>query len=160
MALMASLTIFSIAQTQSVWADRAYTYMEQDSLMQAEECFKKAIEAAPQSKQSAKLLANLGTIQRQRGKVREAIETYTTALERAPLEVLILMNRAEVYLTLGNDDKAYTDLCNVLDKSPNHTEALYYRAFIYTNRRNYAAARTDYKRLLSLQPDHENALLG
>ena len=86
MALMASLTIFSIAQTQSVWADRAYTYMEQDSLKQAEECFKKAIEVAPQSKQSAKLLANLGTIQRQRGKVREAIETYTTALERAPLD--------------------------------------------------------------------------
>lgn len=160
LALMLPLALIATAQSQSAWADKAYTYMEQDSLKQAEECFKKAIEAAPESKQSAMLLANLGTVQRQRSKVREAIDTYTSALERSPLTTSILMNRAEAYLTLGNDDKAYIDLCNVLDKKPNHAEALYYRAFIYTNRRNYAAARSDYKRLLSLQPDHENALLG
>ena len=154
------LAMTTTAQSQSAWADKAYTYMEQDSLMQAEECFKKAIEVAPDSKQSAMLLANLGTVQRQRGKVRDAIETYTLALARSPLATPILMNRAIAYLTLGNDDKAYTDLCNVLDKNSNHIEALYYRAFICTNQRDYASARTDYKRLLSLQPDHENALLG
>ncbi len=159
-ALALPLTLLSWAQSQSEWASRAYTYMEQDSLVQAESCFLRAVEAAPANKQNAMLLANLGTVQRRRGKVHEAIESYTQALEYSPLDVSILMNRAMAYMTLGNDDKAYIDLCNVLDKQTTHAEALYYRAFIYTNRREYAAARTDYKRLLTLQPDHENGLLG
>lgn len=159
-ALALSFTLLSWAQSQSEWASRAYTYMEQDSLVQAESCFLRAVEAAPANKQNAMLLANLGTVQRRRGKVHEAIESYTQALEYSPLDVSILMNRAMAYMTLGNDDKAYIDLCNVLDKQTTHAEALYYRAFIYTNRREYAAARTDYKRLLTLQPDHENGLLG
>ncbi|MBR3859575.1 MAG: tetratricopeptide repeat protein [Bacteroidaceae bacterium] len=150
----------SLAQSQDEWATKAYAYVEQDSLAQAEACFKQAVEAAPLSKQSAMLLSNLGAVQRRRGKMREAIESYTSALERAPLTVTILMDRATAYMALGNDDKAYTDLCNVLDKKTDHVEALYYRAFIYTHRREYAAARTDYKRLLTLDPIHENGLLG
>lgn len=151
---------FIYAQSQSQWAAKAYAYMEQDSLPQAEECFTHAIAALPTSRQNAMLYANLGTVQRRRGKMREAIASYTSALERAPLTVSILMDRATAYMALGNDDKAYTDLCNVMDKNPDHQEALYYRAFIYTNRREYAAARADYKRLLTLDPTHENGLLG
>ena len=156
--LMLPLTV--LAQSQGEWAAKAYSYVEQDSLAQAEECFRQAIEALPASRQNAMLLTNLGAVQRRRGKVREAIDSYTSALERAPLTVTILMDRATAYMALGNDDKAYTDLCNVLDKKTDHTEALYYRAFIYTNRREYAAARSDYKRLLALDPTHENGLLG
>ena len=72
----------------------------------------------------------------------------------------ILMSRAVAYMSSGNDDKAYTDLCNVLDGNINHTEALYYRAFIYTSRREYATARADYKRLLAIDPSHANGLFG
>ena len=140
------------AQSQGEWASRAYAYMEQDSLAQAEECVRHAVEAAPASKQTVMLLTNLGTVQRRRGKVHEAVDSYTKALGYSPLDVSVLMNRALAYMTLGNDDKAYTDLCNVLDKRTDHAEALYYRAFIYTGRREYAAARADYKRLLALQP--------
>ena len=159
-AVILPLTMLAWAQSQGEWASRAYAYMEQDSLAQAEECFRHAVEAAPASKQNVMLLTNLGTVQRRRGKVHEAIDSYTKALGYSPLDVSVLMNRALAYMTLGNDDKAYTDLCNVLDKRTDHAEALYYRAFIYTGRREYAAARADYKRLLALQPDHENGLLG
>ncbi len=159
-AVILPLTMLVWAQSQGEWASRAYAYMEQDSLAQAEECFRHAVEAAPASKQNVMLLTNLGTVQRRRGKVHEAIDSYTKALGYSPLDVSVLMNRALAYMTLGNDDKAYTDLCNVLDKRTDHAEALYYRAFIYTGRREYAAARADYKRLLALQPDHENGLLG
>ena len=154
------LPLLTIAQSQSEWATKAYAYVEQDSLAQAEECFQQAIKASPSSKQNAMLLTNLGAVQRRRGKVREAIESYTLALERAPLTTTILMDRATAYMALGNDDKAYTDLCNVLDRKTDHAEALYYRAFIYTSRREYAAARSDYKRLLTIDPTHENGLLG
>lgn len=159
-AVILPLTMLVWAQSQGEWASRAYTYMEQDSLAQAEECFKHAVEAAPASKQNVMLLTNLGTVQRRRGKMLDAIESYTLALNYSPLDVAILMSRATAYMALGNDDKAYIDLCNVLDKQTDHAEALYYRAFIYTNRREYTAARADYKRLLALQPDHENGLLG
>ena len=148
------------AQTQEPWADRAYAYVALDSLRQAEECFAKAIESAATTGQRAMLLANLGTVQRRRGRVHEAVETYTEALAIAPMDATLLMHRAIAYMTLGNDDKAYTDLCNVLDKRPDEVEALYYRAFIYTNRREYGAARADYKRLLAIEPEHNNALLG
>lgn len=157
---MMPLAMLAVAQSQSEWTDKAYAYVEQDSLAQAEECFKRAVEAAPESKQNVMLLTNLGTVQRRRGKVHEAIESYTLALNYSPLAVPILMDRATAYLTLGNDDKAYIDLCNVLDKNINNADALYYRAFIYTNRREYTEARADYKRLLSIDPDHENGLLG
>lgn len=159
-ALILLYPLLASAQSQNEWATRAYAYVEQDSLAQAEECFHQAIKASPTSRQNAMLLANLGAVQRRRGKMREAIESYTSALERAPLTITILMDRATAYMALGNDDKAYTDLCNVLDKKTDHAEALYYRAFIYTNRREYAAARSDYKRLLALDPTHENGLLG
>lgn len=158
--LLAPLSLCLSAQSQREWTDRGYAYMEQDSLEQAEECFKHAVEAAPTSKQNVMLLTNLGTVQRRRGKMLDAIESYTLALNYSPLDVAILMSRATAYMALGNDDKAYIDLCNVLDKQIDHAEALYYRAFIYTGRREYTAARADYKRLLALQPDHENGLLG
>lgn len=158
--LLMAVTHSLFAQQQNEWADRAYAYVAQDSLAQAETCFKKAIEASPASGQCAMLLANMGTIQRRRGKIKEAIESYTSALDRAPFSIAVLMDRATAYMTLGNDDKAYTDLCNVLDMNPSHVDALYYRAFIYTSRREYAAARTDYQRLLTIDPFHENALLG
>ena len=152
--------IKSYGQSLSEWTEKGYFYMELDSLAQAEECFNQAIKADAANKHNALLLANLGTVQRLRGKMREALESYTQALGYAPLNTAILMGRATAYMTLGNDDKAYTDLCNVLDKEPTNTEALYYRAFIYTDRREYSAARADYKRLLAIAPDHENALLG
>lgn len=148
------------ALAQVSWTSKAYSYVEQDSLPQAEECFKQAIKSASTDKQRAMLLTNLGATQRRRGKIHEAIDSYTAALIHLPMDESILINRATAYMALGNDNKAYTDLCNVLDKKADHAEALYYRAFIYTNRREYASARTDYKRLLAIDPNHENGLLG
>ena len=148
----------SLAQVS--WTNRAYSYMEQDSLPQAEECFKQAIKSASTDEQRGMLLTNLGATQRRRGKIHEAIDSYTAALVYLPMNEAVLINRATAYMALGNDIKAYTDLCNILDKKADHTEALYYRAFIYTNRREYTSARTDYKRLLTIDPNHENGLLG
>ena len=70
--LLVPLSLCLSAQSQSEWADRAYAYMAQDSLPQAEECFRRAVEAAPTSRQNVMLLANLGTVQRRRGKIHEA----------------------------------------------------------------------------------------
>lgn len=148
------------SQSQSEWIDKGYAYAAQDSLMQAEACFIEAIKASSSNEQSAMLYSNLGTIQRRRGKLQEAIASYTQALEYSSLNTPILMERATAYMALGNDDKAYTDLCNVLDKDATNTEALYYRAFIYISRREYALARTDYKRLLTTNPFHEHGLFG
>lgn len=158
--LLVASTLPLSAQSQSEWIEKGYAYAAQDSLAQAETCFIEAIKASSTNEQSAMLYSNLGTIQRRRGKIREAIEAYTQALDRSPLATPILMERATAYLALGNDDKAYTDLCNVLDKDATHIEALYYRAFIYTNRREYSSARADYKRLLTADPFHERGLFG
>ena len=122
--MMCPIGVLSFAQAQLSWAERAYAYVAQDSLLQAEECFEQAVREAATSEQRAMLLANLGTVQRRRGRVRESVETYTQALALTPLDAELLMHRATAYMALGNDDKAYVDLCNVLDKEKNHVEAL------------------------------------
>lgn len=163
-AILTYLCFFSAllvhTQSQTEWIDRAFAYVEQDSLEQAEKCFQEAAEQASSEEQRAMLLANLGTIQRQRGRIHESIDTHTQALALSPFNADLLMHRAMAYIAIGNDDKAYIDLCNILDREHNHKEALYYRAFINTQRHDYAAARTDYKRLLSNVPNHSDALLG
>ena len=158
--LLVASTLPLSAQSQSEWIEKGYAYAAQDSLAQAEACFTEAIKAAPASEQTSMLYNNLGTIQRRRGKIHEAIQSYTQALELIPLSIPIMIERATAYMALGNDDKAYTDLCNILDQDASHTEALCYRAFIYTNRREYTSARADYKRLLAIAPFHEHGLLG
>ena len=118
------MTLLGFSQSQSQWTDRAFVYVEQDSLVQAEECFRQAVELASSSEQKALLLANLGTVQRRSGRMHEALVSYTQALALVPMNTMVLMHRATVYMALGNDDKAYADLCNVLDREPNNVDLI------------------------------------
>lgn len=150
----------SAQSTYEDWCNLAATAIEQDSLAQAETYLLKAIEADPANPHNALLFSNLGTIRRDQHKYEKALEAYSFALNFAPRAVPILMNRATLYMELGQEDRARVDYSLVIDLEPHHQEALLMRAYIYMRQHNYKASKADYDTLLALAPTHYNGGLG
>lgn len=148
------------AQNYNELISQAMDAVERDSLLQAEQLFKQALQLEPANMRNALLFSNLGTIQRRMGKKKDALESYSLALNMTPYSVTMLLNRASLYLDLDYLDKAYVDYCNVIDLDDKNQEALQFRAYIYTRRRQYTEARTDYQTLLNEDPGNRTARLG
>lgn len=157
-SLLIGLPLFG--QTYNDWITRAMEAVEKDSLYQAEECFKKALQLEPANMRNALLFSNLGTIQRRLGKNKEALESYSLALNLMPYSVTMLLNRASLYLDMDYLDKAYIDYCNVIDIDRKNKEALQFRAYIHMRRRQYQEARLDYRALLEEDPGNTTARIG
>ena len=148
------------AQTYDELITRAMNAVERDSLYQAEAWFKKALQKEPANMRNALLFSNLGTIQRRMGKNKEALESYSLALNLTPYSVTMLLNRASLYLDMDYLDKAYVDYCNVIDLDAKNKEALQFRAYIYMRRRQYQDAKNDYQSLLEVVPGDKTARIG
>ena len=148
------------SQTYDELVARAIDAVEQDSLYQAEELFKKALRLEPSNMRNALLFSNLGTVQRRMSKNKEALESYSLALNLTPYSITMLLNRASLYLEMDYLDKAYLDYCNVIDLENQNPEALQFRAYIYMRRREYQEARNDYQRLLEAKPGDKTARIG
>lgn len=158
LAMLSALPAAS--QTYEELCERAETAIRRDSLEQAERYIRAALRLDPAEGRNALLFANLGLVQRRRGQLREALESYTYALNMAPRAVPILSDRAALYLELGESDKARIDYSLVLDLQPDNREALRMRAYIYSEQKDYPSARADYERLLELSPQDFNGRLG
>lgn len=150
----------AVAQSYSEWVDSAYACVQRDSLPQAVECLKAAIQKEPGNERNVLLFANIGSMQKQRGLLEEAVESYSLALNYKPSAMPILLARAATYMELGNESKAYVDYCNVLDQDIENREALTFRAYIAVHQRMYDVARADYNRLLTMDEKDPTARLG
>lgn len=148
------------AQTYEELCDRAATAISRDSLSQAEQYIRQALRLDPANVRNALLFANLGTVQRMRHQYKEALESYTYAVNMASRNPVILKNRAALYLEMGELDKARVDYSLVLDLQPDNLEALEMRAYIYSEQNGNKAARADYEHLLNLSPQHFSGRLG
>ena len=159
------LTLFSCfiqlsAQTYDDRIARAMDAIEKDSLFQAEQLLKDALNDDPANMNNSLLLSNLGTIQRRMGKNKDALESYTLALNKTPHSIKMLLNRASLYLEMDYLSKAYGDYCSVIDLDPENVEALQFRAYIYMRQRQYNDARNDYHTLLETEPGNRTARIG
>lgn len=158
LTIMAFMPVKS--QTYDERISKAMDALENDSLYLAEQLLKDALNADPANMNNSLLLSNLGTIQRRMGKNKDALESYTLALNKISHSVKILLNRASLYLDMDNLSKAYADYCNVIDIDPENIEALQFRAYIYMRRRQYNDARNDYRTLLETDPGNRTARIG
>ena len=154
------LSVSLSAQTYQELSEKAVECVGKDSLVQAEDLLKQALKLEPKNAKNAMLFSNLGLVQRRLGEFDKALESYSFALNFAPLAVPILLDRAAIYMEMGNTDRAYTDYCQVLDGDKQNKEALLMRAYIYVLRRDYPAARIDYNRLLELDLQSYSGRLG
>lgn len=153
-------TLSLSAQTYDEWISRGMDAVEKDSLYQAEICFKEALKLEPANLKNALIFSNLGTVQRRMKKNKEALESYSLAINLTPYSVTMLLNRASLYLELDYLDKAYVDYCNVINLDAKNKEAFQFRAYIYMRNRQYAEARNDYRTLLGEEPGNRMARLG
>ncbi|MCR5140358.1 MAG: tetratricopeptide repeat protein [Bacteroidaceae bacterium] len=150
----------AFAQTYGELLDSAYACVERNDLGPAADYVKRAIEADPGNEHNVLLFVNLGSIQRQQGQLKEAVESYSLALNYKPTAIPILLARAATYLELGQEGKAYVDYCNVLDQDIENREALTFRAYTAVHQRLYDVARADYGRLLTLDSRDAGARFG
>ena len=72
-----------------------------DSLSKAEELLLQALKLEPKNAKNAMLFSNLGLVQRRLGEYDKALESYSFALNFAPLAVPILLDRAAINLEMG-----------------------------------------------------------
>lgn len=156
---MAALGV-SAQHTYDDLIHKAMDAVEMDSLQQAEQLFTEALKLEPANMRNALVFSNLGTIQRRMGKKKEALESYSLALNRTPYSVTMLLNRASLLLEMDYLDKAFVDYCDVLDIDRENKEALMYRAYIHMKRRMYHNARLDYRAFLELEPGNKTARIG
>lgn len=159
LGMMAAGNLYAQSSYTEV-VEQAMEYTRKDSLLQAEELFRKALKMDPKNPRNALLFSNLGTVQKRMGKTDEAIESYSLALNITPYATAILLNRAALYMEQGLLDKAYLDYCNVIDLIPEEQEARLFRAYIYMQRRQYAEARIDYNVILNKDLKNKSARLG
>ena len=148
------------AQDYNKLVEEAMACAQRDSLARAEQLFREALRLDPKNARNALLFSNLGTVLKRQGKVEEAIEAYTMALNITPYATAILLNRAALYLEQGMEEKAYIDYCNVIDLIPEEKEARLFRAYIYMQRRQYKEARIDYNVLLEKDMKNKSARIG
>ena len=146
--LLFSFPVALCAQTYQQLSEKAIEYIEMDSLHKAEETFASGFETGTEECEECHAFLQSGVGTAPYGEYDKALESYSFALNFAPLAVPILLDRAAINLEMGNTDRAYTDYCLVLDEDKQNKEALLMRAYIYVLRRDYPAARIDYNRLL------------
>lgn len=159
-ALLFCFPVALSAQTYQQLSEKAIECIEKDSFHRAEELLLQALKLEPKNAKNALLFSNLGLVQRRLGEYDKALESYSFALNFAPLAVPILLDRAAIYMETGRTDRAYTDYCRVLDEDKQNKEALLMRAYIYMQQREYKMAKADYERLLKVNPASYNGRLG
>lgn len=148
------------AQSYNELVEQAMQAVRKDSLKQAEQLFRQALSMDASNARNALVFSNLGTVLKRQGRMDEAIDAYTMALNITPYATSILLNRAALYLDRNLPDKAYTDYCNVIDLIPEDREARMFRAYINMQRRQYGEARIDYNTVLAKEPGNRTARLG
>ena len=84
-ALFFCFPVALYAQTYQQLSERAIDCIEKDSLPQAEELLLRALKLEPKNAKNALLFSNLGLVQRRLGEFDKALESYSFALNFAPL---------------------------------------------------------------------------
>jgi tetratricopeptide (TPR) repeat protein len=93
------------------------------------------------------------------GDLGRSLANYTTALELAPGEPVLLVGRSTVLALSGRYWEALDDLNLALEATPDDVGALVMRASAYRLVENAELAMADVERALALQPGHPGALL-
>lgn len=108
--LFLSFPVALCAQTYQQLSEKAIEYIEMDSPFQSRRTTASGFETgAEECKECyAFFQSGIGTASGL-GEYDKALESYSFALNFAPLAVPILLDRAAINLEMGNTDRAYTD---------------------------------------------------
>ena len=95
----------------------------------------------------------------QKGDLSGAEDAYTQAIMQQPDDVKSHFNRAIVYITMGEYDKAIEDYTKVIAMQADYPEAYYNRGWAYFHKDMFDNAIEDCNQALLLNPDMASAHL-
>ena len=139
------------------YIDSAQICIKKKDWSKAEGFIMKAIAAEPSNGNNSLLVSNLATIQRNQGKLREALKNYNMALDMTPNAVTLLMNRASLLVELDSLELASADYKRVVKLDPLQEEARFNHGMIALERQDAATAKADFEEMLRYNP---NSLLA
>ena len=148
------------AQSYTDYIDSSFIYIEAWNLTKAENALLKALRTEPANPGNVLLLSNLGTIQRNLGKLPEALQSYNNALVMSPKSLTLLNNRAALWAEMDSLQRAKDDYSSILFIDEKNEESLYRRGLIFLELNDTASARRDFEQLLSLNTKSANARIG
>lgn len=126
----------------------------------AEALLLEAMELSPGNPANLLLLSNIGVVRHRMGDDVGALEALNDANAFAPASVTVLSNRARVYLSIGEKDKAVADYETVMRLDSTLADPYFYRGLVRFSRGDLAGASDDFSRLRELSPGSENSILA
>lgn len=142
------------------WVNLSFDYIEQDSVQQAEECIKNAMRMEPANARNGMLFCNLGTIQRQLGKLTEAEVSYSCAIALQPETYSIRASRAQLFAEMERWEDAIVDYEMVLNREPQQEDWIYECAMCRLMSGDAQEARTDLEKIDAFNPNSAKARKG
>lgn len=161
LALVSSLwPIASVAQSYDEWIATSFDLIDRDSLAEAEAALHNALRLEPANPRNGLLLANMGTLQRRQGKLREAEVSYTAALATMPRNAGVRRSRAALYADMEAWGKAADDYTALIALDAHDEEAYYGRAMARLMLGDTIGARLDLETIDHFNPRSAKARLG
>jgi len=106
------------------------------------------------------IIKNIALIYQQQGKNEEALAAYDSAIASNPDDVNLVLNKANLYYTLGDKDKFKELMGKASEMAPNNPDLLYNIGVINMEQGNMQEAREAYLKALEVDPNYINALLN
>lgn len=150
----------AFSQTYDEWINRSFDFMDVDSLASAEQCLKEAMRLEPGNPRNGMLFQNLGTIQRQLGKLEEAEISYTCAIAMLSEMPTLRVSRAQLYAEMERYQAAIDDYSFLLEKEPFNENWLYERALCRLMAHDTLGARLDLESIDKFNPNSAKSRLG
>lgn len=155
--LLFAVTFNLSAQTYEEMVSKAMDFAEQRDYIGAELTLKTAMRKEPDNPGNIILLVNLGTFQRNLGKLEEALISYNAAIAKFPNPKLLLHNRAALYCEMNKLDNALIDYSTLIIDNPKDIEALYRRGLIFIAQNSLLNAENDFNKIVEIEPDNLQA---
>ena len=99
----------------------------------------------------------IGNLMFDSGKWEKAVEHYSKALERAPTNADVRVDRAIAYHSLGQNEKAAAELKRVTKEKPNHVNAWLNLGVVSRELGDRATTIEAWQRYLKLEPQSPHA---
>ncbi len=106
------------------------------------------------------IIKNIALIYQQEGENEKALAAYDDAIAANPGDVNLVLNKANLYYTMGDKDKFKELMSEAANMAPDNADLHYNIGVISMEQGNLEEARASYKKALEIDPSYVNAQLN
>ena len=108
----------------------------------------------------SEVVKNIAIIYQQEGRNEEALAAYEDAIAQNPGDVALILNKANLYYTMGEPDKFKSLMEEASSMDPSNPDLQYNIGVISMEQNNMEEARAAFSRALEIDPTYINATLN